>query len=235
MAKNAMGEEDPLLFPAEMDAPELVKRYIRKYRQHFGAEAKRNIRRSHVWFMERVSKDANLTPQHMLKAFAENKRPVQGVRYMVGRMFYFKYDALTKDELPYWDMYPLVFFFNFAKGDGINFGERGVTYLWGLNLHYLPPKLRLLVFEDLIKLRNERAYRSKTRLRLTWDALKRFANHPLYEHCVKLYRADRFRSQLYEIEPQYWEVVLFMRTARFQKQSQASVWKDARMRHKLKK
>ncbi|BBD52282.1 putative DNA end protector protein gp2 [Enterobacter phage EspM4VN] len=102
MAKNSAGEEDPLLFPAEMDAPELVKRYIRKYRQHFGPEAKRNIRRSHVWFMERVSKDANLTPNHMKQAFAENKRPVQGVRYMVGRMFYFKYDALTKDELPYW-------------------------------------------------------------------------------------------------------------------------------------
>lgn len=235
MAKNAMGEEDPLLLPAEMDAPELVKRYIRKYRQHFGAEAKRNIRRSHVWFMERVSKDANLTPQHMKKAFAENKKPPQGVRYIVGRMYYFEYDALTKDTLPYWDKFPLVFFFNFVKGDGVTWGERGVTYLFGLNMHYLPPKMRLLVFEDLIKLRNEKTYRSKTRLRLTWAALKRFANHPLYQHCVKVYRADQFRSQMYEIEPQWWEVVLFMRTARFQKQSQASVWKDARMRNKLKR
>lgn len=232
MAKNSAGEEDPLLLPAEYDAPELIKRYIRKYRLNFGPEAKRNIRRSHLWFMERVSKDANLTPNHMMKAFAESKKPVQGVRYIVGRMFYFKYDALHKDSLPYWDMYPLVFFFNFVKGDGVKFGEKGVTYLFGLNLHYLPPRLRLLVFEDIIKLRNEKAYRSKTRLRLTWAALKKFANHKLYQHCVKVYRADHFRSQMYEIEPQYWEVVLFMRTARFQKASQAEVWKDARLKHK---
>lgn len=232
MAKNNAGEEDPLLLPAEYDAPELIKRYIRKYRLNFGPEAKRNIRRSHMWFMDRVSKDANLTPNHMMKAFADSKMPVQGVRYIVGRMFYFKYDALHKNTLPYWDQYPLVFFFNFVKGDGINWGERGVTYLFGLNLHYLPPKLRLLVFEDIIKLRNERAYRSKTRIRLTWAALKKFANHQLYQHCVKVYRADHVNTQLYEIEPQYWEIVLFMRTARFQKASQAQVWKDARMRHK---
>lgn len=230
MAKNAIGEEDPLLLPAEYDAPELVKRYIRKYRSNFGPEAKRNIHRSHVWFTERISKDANLTPNHMMLAFAQNKRPVQGIRYIVGRMFYFKYDAKLKNELPYWDQYPLVFFFNFVKGDGVNYGEKGVTYLFGLNMHYLPPKLRLLVFEDLIKLRNERAYRSKTRLRLTWQALKRFANHKLYAHCVKVYRADHFRTQLFEIEPQYWEIVLPMRTARFQKASQATVWKDARRR-----
>lgn len=232
MAKNRLGEEDPLLFPAEYDAPELIKRYIRKYRLHFGAEAKRNIRRSHMWFMDRVSKDANLTPNHMMTAFAQNKLPVQGVKYIVGRMFYFKYDALTKDELPYWDMYPLVFFFNFVKGDGITWGEKGVTYLFGLNMHYLPPRLRMLVFEDIIKLRNERAYRSKTRIRLTWEALKRFSNHALYKHCVKVYRADQFKSQLFEIEPQYWEIVLFMRTAKFQKQSQAAVWKEARRRNK---
>lgn len=232
MARNTSGEEDPLLLPAEYDAPELIKRYIRKYRLNYGPEAKRNIRRSHLWFMDRVSKDANLTPNHMMKAFADSKKPVQGVRHIIGRMFYFKYDALHKDTLPYWDMYPLVFFFNFVKGDGIKFGERGVTYLFGLNLHYLPPRLRLLVFEDIIKLRNEKAYRSKTRIRLTWAALKKFANHNLYKHCVKVYRADHFRSQMFEIEPQYWEVVLFMRTARFQKASQAEVWKDARVKHK---
>ncbi|AFX93612.1 DNA end protector [Serratia phage phiMAM1] len=232
MAKNLAGEEDPLLLDNEVNAPELVKRYIIKYRQNFGAEAKRNIHRSHVWFTDRISKDANLTPNHMMQAFKDHKRPANKDRYLIGRMFYFKYDAKTKDELPYWDMYPLVFFFNARMGDGIEFGDRGVTYLWGLNLHYLPPKLRLLVFEDIIRLRNERAYRAKTRLRLTWKAISRFANHPLYQHCVKLYRADHMRTQLFEIEPQWWEIVIPMRTARFQKQSQASVWKDARRKKK---
>lgn len=228
MAKNKMGEEDPLLLDADQDAPELVKRYLRKYHETYGPQAKRNIARSQAWFTERVSKDANLTPNHMMQAFAEHKKTPGQNKYLIGRMYYFKYDAKMKAELPYWDMYPLVFFFNIVKGDGLTFGDRGVIYLMGLNLHYLPPKLRLLVFQDLIKLRNERTYRAKTRLKLTWQALNRFAKHSMYQHCVKMYRADHLRSQLFEVQPQYWEVVIPMRTARFQKQSQATVWKDVR-------
>lgn len=232
MPKNRMGEDDPLLLDADQDAPELVKRYLVKYHETYGPQAKRNIARSQAWFTERVSKDANLTPNHMMQAFGDKKRPANQDKYLIGRMYYFKYDAKMKAELPYWDMYPLVFFFNIVKGDGLTFGERGVIYLMGLNLHYLPPKLRLLVFQDLIKLRNERTYRAKTRLRLTWQALQRFANHKLYAHCVKMYRADHLRSQLFEVQPQWWEVVIPMRTARFQKATQATVWKDARSKRK---
>ena len=230
MAKNKFGEEDPLLMENEVDAPELVKRYIRKYREHFGPEAKRNIKRSHQWFMERVQKDYNVGPKHMMTAFAQNKSSALRGRYLFGRLFYYQYDAKTKDDLPYWDKYPLVFFFNARKGDGLEFGEKGITYLWGLNMHYLPPKLRLLVFEELVTLRNERSYRAKTRLKLTWEVLRKFGVHKLYSHCVKVYRSDCLRSQLHEIEPQWWEVIMFMQTARFQKKSQAAVFKDANRR-----
>lgn len=230
MAKNSYGEEDGLLLPAEMDAPDIIKNYIVKYRQHYGANAKRNIRRSHEWFMNRVSKDMNNKPNKMMLEFQHKKTsPLRG-RYLIGRMFYFKYDALTKDQLPYWDQFPLVFFFNVVKGDGTTWGEKGVTYLFGLNMHYLPPKLRMLVFENLIQLRNERQYRAKTRLRLTWKSLKRFGQHRLFQHCVKVYRVDQLQSMLLEIEPQYWEVALFLQTALFKKQSQGAVYKDARRR-----
>lgn len=227
MAKNALGEEDPLALGTEQDAPELIKRYLDKYYETFGPGAKRNIRRSQEWFMDRINKDANLTPNHLMRAFANKRRPPTANKYLFGRLFFYKYDAKHKDTLEYWDMYPLVFFFNAQMGDGFKFGDRGVLYLWGLNLHYLPPKLRLLIFQDLITLRNERTYRAKTRLRLTWEKLAHFGHHHLYSHCVKMYRADHIMSQLVEIEPQYWELVLPMRTARFQKATQATVWKDA--------
>lgn len=230
MAKNSYGEEDGLLLPSEMDAPDLVKNYIAKYRQHTGPFAKRNIRRSHEWFMQRITKDTHISPIKMMMEFKDKKTSPMRGRYLIGRMFYFKYDALHKDKLPYWDKYPLVFFFNIVKGDGKEWGEKGITYLFGLNMHYLPPKLRLLVFEHLITLRNERQYRAKTRLRLTWKALKRFGQHRLFQHCVKVYRHDQLESMLHEIEPQYWEVVLFMQTALFKKQSQGTVYRDARRR-----
>jgi hypothetical protein len=64
-----------------------------------------------------------------------------------GHMFYFAYpEPLTKDELEYYDPFPLVICFNVAfKGTG-NLVE------YGLNLHYLPRKVRRLVVNDIFEL-----------------------------------------------------------------------------------
>ena len=45
----------------------------------------------------------------------------------IGKMYLFQYDAKHKKILPYWDRFPLIFPFDYAK-DGF----------YGINLHYLP-------------------------------------------------------------------------------------------------
>src|SRR6056300_1170810 len=48
-----------------------------------------------------------------------------------GNMYHFFYDPKTKSDLPYYDKFPLIFMVDTApKG------------FYGINLHYLPPKLR---------------------------------------------------------------------------------------------
>lgn len=215
------------LLPREENSPEIVKRYIKKYRAHHGEEARRNIARSRKWFMRRITKDKNIRPGHILRDHAFKKRVASGSKFVIGRMYFFKYDAKFKDTLPVWDVYPLVFFFGSFAGSE-KYGEVGVQYLQGINLHYLAPALRLLLFSKLMKLRNEKQYREKTRLRLTYKALTGIASHRLFKNCIKTYRVDHFMSPLSEIKPQDWEVVLFLSTEKFLAQGSAksarSVW-----------
>lgn len=217
--------DDGLILDRERNAPEIIRRYIRKYREIFGPKARRNIARSNRWFMERISKDNRLSKDKAFRQFGEAfKKKRAGDKSMIGRLYLFKYDPRHKETLPVWDGNPLVFFFNTFVGDG-NYGEKGVQYLLGINVHYLRPRERLFLFTNIIKFNNDTALREKSRLRITWNTLKSFAAAPEAQHAVKMYRADHVRSQLIEINPRYWEVVMFMQIQSWGRGSNKAAWK----------
>lgn len=216
---------EDLLFDREKDSPITVKRYIEKWRRHKGSQARRNSRESNDWFRTRVSKDLNLKAEKIHKELAERKVRAAGNKMLIGRLHLFKYDALHKDKLPVWDAFPLVFFFDAFKGDGRKYGEKGVLYLRGINMHYLAPKMRLLLFTELVKLKNDSTLRDKTRLKLSWQAIKGIGQSHLSEHAVKTYRADHIRSDLAEVRPQDWEIVIFMQIAQWQKGGKKDAWR----------
>ena len=56
---------------------------------------------------------------------------------VIGQLYLFQYDAKWKDILPYWDMWPLIFPFDYAKNG-----------FYGINLHYLPPNARIDLILD---------------------------------------------------------------------------------------
>ena len=58
----------------------------------------------------------------------------------IGRLYLFQYDAKWKDILPYWDVWPLIFPFDYADNG-----------FYGINLHYLPPNARAALMIKLIK------------------------------------------------------------------------------------
>ena len=72
-----------------------------------------------------------VTPKGLLK-----KQPDSNI--MLGNMFFYKYDPKFAKKLPYWDMYPLVFPFEKAPGG-----------FYGLNLHYIPPRHRAILMDEL--------------------------------------------------------------------------------------
>ncbi|QGZ16025.1 hypothetical protein Kuja_0340 [Vibrio phage vB_VchM_Kuja] len=222
MAKPIPNE---LLNKREYDYPELIKRYIAKYRDIKGPNAKRNNKDSNAWFMRRVSKDFNLKSETVHRELATFMSRVETDKGIIGRLFLFRYNAKHKETLPVWDEWPLTFFFSAFRGDGVKFGEKGVLYLRGINLHYLPPKYRLRLFMSLVKLKNDSTLRRKTRLRMTWEILKSLDQGPLAEHCVKTYRADHVMSRLAEVHPDTWEIVIGMNVARWHNGGKGVAWK----------
>ena len=165
------------------------------------------------WFREKVrqagasARMKAVTPNQLLR-----RQPDDNI--LLGKMFFYKYDPKFAKKLPYWDMYPLVFPFEKAPGG-----------FYGLNLHYIPPRDRAVLMDNLNQYASNNKYDQTTRLELSYRLLKRYGRAV---PCVKRYLGDRIVSQTVRIDADEWEIAIFLPVERFQKASKGEVWKDSR-------
>lgn len=124
---------------------------------------------------------------------------------VVGKMYFFKYDAKTKDTLPRWDQYPLVFPI-----------ERYNDGFLGLNVHYLAPNEREALLSKLLSYATSKNLTERSRLRLTYDLIastKRL--NSLARPCIKRYLFNHVRSKFVEIPATEWDRVIQLPLAVF--------------------
>ena len=165
------------------------------------------------WFREKVkqagasAKMKAVTPNQLLR-----RQPDDNI--LLGKMFFYKYDPKFAKKLPYWDMYPLVFPFEKAPGG-----------FYGLNLHYIPPRDRAVLMDNLNQYASNNKYDKTTRLELSYRLLKRYGRAV---PCVKRYLGDRIVSQTVRIDADESEIAIFLPVERFQKASKGEVWADSR-------
>lgn len=156
------------------------------------------------WFYDQIKSSASAFPKN---TFNPVKDP------FIGGMFHFIYDPKYKDQLPYWDKFPLVIPIE-AYNDGF----------LGLNLHYLPPMLRAKLLDALIELK-EKSSSNRSYMRVSYDILKKVAKQKLFEPCLKRYLSSHIMSKIVSIDDTSWETVAFLPTQQFQKATQKEVWK----------
>ena len=165
------------------------------------------------WFREKVKQASAstqmraVTPNQLLKRQEDSSAAL-------GKMLFYKYDPKFAKKLPYWDMYPLVFPFEKAKGG-----------FYGINLHYIPPRDRAFLMDQLNQFASNTKYDKTTRLNLTYNTLKRYGRAV---PCVKRYLGDHVVSSTVRIDADEWEIAIFLPVERFQKESKSTVWKDSR-------
>ena len=135
----------------------------------------------------------------------------------IGGLYHFAYDPKTKDTLPVYDVFPLVFPFGLTD-DGQGF--------YGINMHYLSPKIRMAVFVELLSLKSGAGYNKKTKLALNYSKLKAISNSKAVAHAIKRYRFDHMQSKFIRVDPQVWPIVLMLPTERFKKGSKSQAWKS---------
>lgn len=150
-------------------------------------------------------------------ASRDRERSKAATRFMVGNMYTFAYDAKHKETLPYYDMFPLIFPINKAKGGFL-----------GINFHYLPPMMRAQLMDALYGAVNNKKYDETTRLTVSYNILNTASKYRFFKPAVKHYLTKQIRSKLVYINPSEWDIALFLPLARFAGATKQKVYADTR-------
>ena len=127
-------------------------------------------------------------------------------RANLGDIFCYYYNPKFRNELPYYDMFPMIMLI----------GTDQDTFT-GLNFHYLPPKFRAILLDRV----NAKVGRGI----INW---KKISKIPQVAPTVKRYRFDHIMRKVVPIEENEQEIAIFLPLERFRKASKSSVWADSR-------
>lgn len=166
---------------------------------------------SRDWLMSKIQ-DLKPTRQSIL-----NDKERLKSKTILGRMYFYYYDPKLKDELPYYDRFPLV----------IPIEQYPDGFL-GLNLHYISPKQRINLLDALSEFANNSNYDETTRLRLNWRKLKTIGAAFKAKPCVKKYLFKHVDSRFLEISADEWDIAALLPFQNFKGASANKVYNDSR-------
>ena len=167
------------------------------------------------WFQKKV-KQATKGEKVSIKSVL-SRRELMVAKLLGGRMYHFRYDPKWKEKLPYWDTFQLVIPID-SYGDGFD----------GLNLHYLPLKLRAKLFDALSSVLTDNGLNEKARFKLTYNLLSGAKKFKLFRPTYKRYLYSKVKSRFLLIPPEEWQIALFLPTQKFVKSQANQIWKDSK-------
>ena len=165
-----------------------------------------------AWYRDRA-RTTRIQPQTLIKSDRERLTS----RVMIGRMYHFFYEPKHKKTLPYYDRFPLIFPFKRVRGGFL-----------GINLHYLPLRLRAKLMDELYGLTRDNRYDEDTRLKISYNVLNGAAKYKYFKPCVKHYLTPHVKSRFLEVYAAEWDIALFLPTERFVGSNKRAVHADSR-------
>lgn len=151
-----------------------------------------------TWLYKKISTITN--PRRRLIGDASRAENPDSI--IIGRMYFFYYDPKHKETLPVYDRYPLVLPIEIYN-DGF----------LGLNLHYLDVQTRLYLLDQLHDYITNTKYDQTTRFKLSYNLLSKSARRfKLLQNCIKRYLAPHIMSNMIHIEPESWEIAIWLPT-----------------------
>lgn len=169
------------------------------------------------WFREEAKDITYLNVNDFMKGSKNEKRMVRSLDVSsIGSMYMFFYDAKLKEELPYWDRFPLIFPIEFYRNDFL-----------AINLHYLNHSMRARLMDALHTITNNKKYDETTKLRINYKILKSFSKFSAFRPCVKKYLNNHIRSNFLYVQPKEWDMALLLPTERFVGAGKGRVWGDS--------
>jgi hypothetical protein len=173
------------------------------------------VKKSSSWFNKQVSSLAqqNITPNKILGGNVSQNT----TNIMPGNLYMYMYDPKTKEDLPYYDRFPLVFPFR-KTADGF----------YGLNMHYLPYDLRIYLLDALLIYKSNSRMDDTTRLKYSWALIDGVSKFKAARPCVKQYLMDHVRSPFRKVSSNDWATAMLLPVERFVGATKQQVWKESR-------
>lgn len=182
----------------------------------------RNIKplsvQSKEWFRTKIRSSTFVGSENYQKIILNDAQVAKRftTKMIPGQMYTFIYEAKHDKILPFWDRYPLIFMTD-VYADGF----------LGLNLHYLAPKARAILFDTLLTYagKDKTRLQPKSRLQISWSILKRASKTSYIQPCVKRYLAPFIKSKIVYIPTNEWEPAIYLPTENFVRATPREVWK----------
>jgi hypothetical protein len=173
------------------------------------------VKKSRGWFEKQVAAMAkqNITPNKILRGEPSHMRSA----IIPGNLYMYKYDPKTKETLPYYDIFPLVFPFRKTQ-DGF----------YGLNMHYLPYDLRIRLLDRLLVFKSNSRWDETTKIKYSWALIDGVSRYEAAKPCIKQYLSGHVRSQFRQIHSEDWATAMLLPVERFVGASKQQVWTDSR-------
>ena len=168
-------------------------------------------KKSREWLKKKVRDLSKVNQRSVLR---DQSRKTN--KFLPGRMYFYMYDPKTKDELPYYDTFPLVFPIEMYS-DGF----------LGLNLHYIRPNQRLALLDKLYDTANNDKFDDTTKLRINYGILSGASRFKEFAPCMKRYLSSHIRSNIIEIQPDEWEITALLPFDNFVNAKRTKVHKDS--------
>ena len=167
------------------------------------------------WYRSAAGKlMSNITPGVFEKR-TDEARKVSSMEF--GYMYAFKYDPKTKNDLPYYDTFPLIF--------PVRMDSDGFL---GINFHYLPPVLRAKLMNALYYTLTNKKYDDTTKVKISYSILQSASKYRFFKPMLKKYLRSHVRSQFLEIQVNEWDIAIFLPTESFRKADTGRVWEESR-------
>ena len=152
--------------------------------------------KSYDWYRKKVRSMTTPSARTLISQGKATIRPKYGVMNLFG------YDPKHKATLPYYDIFPLIFPLEPARGGFI-----------GLNFHYLPFGARVAFLRSLANTTTDKRFDKKTRYNIKWR------NNQYMRKTAKHYLFNQVRSSFLNIPADEMAIAIFLPVARFKKGS----------------
>lgn len=182
-------------------------------KQKTAAQLQTASRDSYRWLTKKIGELNNPTGIASIINREDSRRTET---FSNGKLYFFYYDPKTKNDLPYYDRFPLVLVLD-KQEDGF----------LGLNLHYLPMRYRVAFLDKLMDYAVVDGNKDIERMRVSYDILSASRRYKEFKPCLKKYLYGHVQSKMLMVLPNEWDIAAFLPIQQFRKATANQVWQES--------